>query len=127
MKLKRGVPWDKGDIDKYVTKFEQTAREAGFNLDSVQTIDSFTNGIPQKLYKAAVQYDSPQTFEQWKRALLYRQQQYIQMKAKEALNKHEVSPGGGTHANNWQAPRGNWQPRNLPRYHDPNAMDTSAD
>ena len=68
-KLKLGIPWEKGNIDKYVTEFEQTAREAGFNLDSLQTIDSFTDGIPKKLYEAAFQYDSPQTFEQWKREI----------------------------------------------------------
>jgi hypothetical protein len=49
------------------------------------------------------------------------------MKAQENLNRHK--PGrNNTRSNNSNFfPRNNWQPRNLPRANDPNAMDTSAD
>jgi hypothetical protein len=39
------------DIDSYVSRFERLARQAGYHYDNVQTLDKFTEGLPDKLYK----------------------------------------------------------------------------
>ena len=45
--LKKGIKMKDGDIDTYVTTFEQLARKAGYPLDSDLTLDFFTNGLPR--------------------------------------------------------------------------------
>ena len=48
-----------GDIDVYVTTFEQLARKAGYLLDSDLTLDFFTDGLPRELYEKVYQFDMP--------------------------------------------------------------------
>ena len=48
--LKRGIKMKDGDIDAYVANFEQLAWKAGYCLDTPQTIDIFTDELPQELY-----------------------------------------------------------------------------
>jgi hypothetical protein len=43
--LKKGLKWT-GDVDMYVTKFEQLVRAAGYEIDANLTIDIFTTGLP---------------------------------------------------------------------------------
>ena len=59
-----------GDIDVYVTTFEQLARKAGYPLDSDLTLDFFTDGLPHELYEKVYQFDMPQNYEEWKRATM---------------------------------------------------------
>ena len=58
-----------GDLDTYITEFETLARQAGYRLSSVQTIDLFTDGLPRPLFEKVFQMDDPQTFEEWKDAV----------------------------------------------------------
>src|SRR5260370_31329276 len=116
-----------GDIDAYVANFKQLARKASYQLDTPQTIDLFTDGLPKDLYEKVYQFDEPQNYEEWKNATMRWQEQYIHMKAKLDLhrpqNTNQRSPlMRGT----WPPARGGWMPsRNIvPRYpRDPNAMD----
>ena len=112
-----------GDIDAYVANFEQLARKAGYRLDTLQTIDIFTDGLPQELYAKVYQFDEPRNYKEWKNATIRRQEQYIHMKAK--LDLHHPK----NQLPRFPQQRGGWTPtRNLvPRFRDPNAMDTSAD
>ena len=71
-----------GDIDSYVANFEQLAWKAGYWLDTPQTIDLFTNGLPQELYKKVYQFDEPHNYKEWKNTTMHCQEQYIHMKAK---------------------------------------------
>ena len=114
-----------GDIDAYVTTFEQLARKAGYPLDSDLTLDFFTDGLPRELYEKVYQFDMPCNYEEWKRATMRRQEQYIHMRGR--INQHRgaaltrTTPfrGGGA---------GWFPPRNLNRFsHHPDTMDTSAD
>ena len=64
--LKQGIKMKDGDIDMYVANFEQLARKAGYCLDTLQTIDIFTDGLPQELYAKVYQFDEPRNYEEWK-------------------------------------------------------------
>ena len=48
-----------GDIDAYVANFEQLAQKAGYRLNTPQTIDLFTDGLPKDLYEKVYQFDEP--------------------------------------------------------------------
>ena len=68
--LKRGIKMKDGDIDMYVANFEQLARKAGYRLDTPQTIDIFTDGLPQELYAKVYQFDEPRNYEEWKNTMI---------------------------------------------------------
>ncbi len=112
--LRKGIKMREGDIDAYVAQFEELARMAGYHLDKPQTIDTFTAGLPLNLYLKTFELDQPRTYQQWREAVVKRQQQYIHARA------HMDA-----HKNNNPKPRiGGWAPRGqLPH---PDAMDTSA-
>ena len=59
-----------GDIDAYVANFEQLTRKAGYHLDTPQTIDIFTDGLPQELYAKVYQFDKLRNYEEWKNATI---------------------------------------------------------
>ena len=59
-----------GDIDTYVANFEQLARKAGYRLDTPQTINIFTDGLPQELYAKVYQFDELRNYEEWKNATI---------------------------------------------------------
>ena len=124
--LKKGIKMKDGDIDAYVTTFEQLARKAGYPLDSDLTLDFFTDGLPRELYEKVYQFDMPRDYEEWKRATMHRQEQYIHMKGR--INQHRgaiptrATPFRGGGGANW------FPPCNLNRFtRHPDAMDTSAD
>ena len=62
--LKRGLKMKDGDLDTYITEFETLARQAGYRLSFIQTIDLFTDGLPRPLFEKVFQLDDPQTFEE---------------------------------------------------------------
>src|SRR5260370_25288907 len=118
-----------GDIDSYVAHLKQLARKAGYQLDTLQTVNLFTDGLPKDLYEKVYQFDEPQNYEEWKNATMRWQEQYIHMKAKLDLHRPQnmnsrPPPAKGT----WAPTRGRWMPscNIMPQYpRDPNAMDTS--
>jgi len=112
--LRRGIKMKEGDIDAYVAQFEELAQMAGYRLDEPQTIDTFTAGLPLNLYLKTFELDQPRTYQQWREAVVKRQQQYIHARARMEAHK-----------NSNPKPRiGGWAPRGqLPH---PDAMDTSA-
>ena len=58
--LKKGLKWT-GDVDAYVTKFEQLVRAAGYEIDGDLTIDMFTSPLLRALYEKIFQDDHPVT------------------------------------------------------------------
>ncbi len=102
------------DINAYIVKIEELIRLAEYRFNVPQTIEMFMDGLPTGLYQKVLELDRPTTYEQWKQAVINRQQDYIHIKA--WLKAHR----GGT-----AAPRQRgWMPRQMTP--DPNAMDTSA-
>ncbi|KAH9013476.1 hypothetical protein EDB85DRAFT_2158170 [Lactarius pseudohatsudake] len=127
--LKKGIKMRDGDIDAYVTLFENLTRQAGYRPDSSLTLDFFTNGLPKELFEKCYQWDSPRTYEDWKRSVLHRQEQWIHMKARQQA--FSSNPGTPSRRNSgpppppYQGRSGGWMPPRGPPP-DPNAMDTSA-
>jgi hypothetical protein len=117
--LKKGFKMTNEDIDGYIARFELLTRQARYHLDSPQTLDLFTSGLPRTLYVKIYEMDNPQTYVQWKDRALERQRQWIHIKSQ--LNNFRTTPAPRTQ-NNW-GPRYNSVPRFNSR--DPNAMDTS--
>jgi hypothetical protein len=58
------------DVDGYIANFERLVRTAGYNLDDVQTLDYFTDGMRHNLFKECYQNDDPVTYDDWKTSLL---------------------------------------------------------
>src|SRR6266702_1192278 len=108
--LHAGVKMKGEDIDAYIVEIEELIRLAEYQFDVPQTIETFTDGLPTRLYQKVLELDRPTTYDQWKQAAINRQQDYIHMKAR--LKAHQ---GGVTtpRQQGWMLP-------------DPNAMDTSA-
>ena len=89
-------------------------------MDNLQTLDLFTQGLPDALYTKIYELDDPQDYEQWKQCALDRQRQFIHVKAR--LNCYKQNPIPRT-SSNWGPRPNSGQPRFNIR--DPNTMDTS--
>src|SRR5882757_4375316 len=124
-RLKTGFKMEKGNVDAYLSTFETLARKAGYDLNSLQSINDLTDGLPCELYRTCFQLSNPRGFKQWKWAILFHQQQWLHMNAKTNLNKFKTPTTRGSLGGQ----SNNWFPRNLPRRPDrpdPNTMDTST-
>src|SRR6202453_4618719 len=113
--LRRGFKMEGGDLDAYISKFEQTIRHAGLNHDDPLVLDKFTDGLPVKMYEDIYTHKQPRTYEQWRQEAIQQQKAFVHLKAR--LNSWRTTPA--------PAPRPvvNNQWRGAPR--DYNAMDTS--
>ena len=52
--LRRGFKMEGSDLDAYISKFEQTVRHAGLNVNDPLVLDKFTDGIPQRCTKTSI-------------------------------------------------------------------------
>ena len=112
--LRRGFKMEGSDLDAYISKFEQTVRHAGLNLDDPLVLDKFTDGLPTKMYEDMYTHKQPRTYEQWRHEAINQQKAFVHLKAR--LNSWRTTPTPAARPvfNQW---------RGAPR--DPNAMDTS--
>ena len=113
--LRKGFKMEGGDLDAYISKFEQTVRHAGLNHDDPLVLDKFTDGLPVKMYEDIYTHKQPRTYEQWRQEAIQQQKAFVHLRAR--LNSWRTTPT--------PAPRPifNNQWRGAPR--DSNAMDTS--
>ncbi len=75
--LKKGLKMKGEDINAYVVEFKELIQMAGYWFDVPQTVETFTDGLPTGLYQKTFKFDQPATYEQWKNAVIWRQQQYL--------------------------------------------------
>src|SRR6266404_6039836 len=54
-----------GDIDGFIAKFEQLARDANYTLDEPTVLDKFIKGLPLKLAEGCLNQDNPETWQEW--------------------------------------------------------------
>ena len=113
--LRRGFKMEGGDLDAYISKFEQTVRHAGLNHDDPLVLDKFTDGLPVKMYEDIYTHKQPRTYEQWRHEAINQQKAFVHLKAR--LNSWRTTPTPTPR------PVFNNQWRGAPR--DNNAMDTS--
>jgi hypothetical protein len=57
-------------------------RTAGYDLDDLQTLDYFTDGMCHNLFKECYQNDDPLTYDDWKTSLLERVRQQVHLEAR---------------------------------------------
>ena len=112
--LRKGIKMKGKDIDSYIAEFEEAVRMAKYRFDIPQTIETFTEGLPTRLYQKILELNQPHSYEQWKQAAINQQQVYMHMKARLRVHRGGNAP---------TQPRG-WAPTQ--QLSNPNAMDTSA-
>jgi len=88
--LRKGIRMERGDIDAYVAKFEQLVRYAGYNIDQPMVLDLCANGLPNKLQETIYLHDNPVDYEDWKRAAIKRQGQYLHLRNK--IDQYKIQP-----------------------------------
>ena len=49
--LRQGFKMERGELDAYISKFEQVVRHAGFDVNDPMVLDKFTDGLPHKMYE----------------------------------------------------------------------------
>jgi hypothetical protein len=76
------ISMEHGDLDGYISKFEQLARLAGYDLNSSLVLDRFRSKLIPGLYTTIVNGpDEPVTWTNWVRAAQKYQQKYLLVQA----------------------------------------------
>ncbi len=68
------------DLDGFIAQFATTAKKAGYDLNSEATLDIFQRALPFKLVANCIKFDHPVTWNDWTRAAVTHQQEYIFLK-----------------------------------------------
>jgi hypothetical protein len=90
--LKRGLCMNGLDVDGYVATFERLVRTASYDLDDLQTLDYFTDGMCHNLFKECYQNDDFLTYDDWKASLLERVRQQVHLEARRPQLSHRRTP-----------------------------------
>ena len=69
-----------GDLDAYIAEYEVLVEMAGYDPNSQLTLKIFTDSLPTKLYKDALQLDRPHNYAEWKEATLVCHAEWIHFK-----------------------------------------------
>jgi hypothetical protein len=116
--LAKGLQLDKGDLDKFITEFEQLVRHAGYDINQDLVLRIFTSALLNTMYEYIPRtLPQPTTYEQWRSAAIDQQRVYVHMRNRADRFKTKKLPPTTT----WRPFNSQW--RNPQR--DPNAMDTS--
>ena len=83
---------DPQNPDGYIAQFKELTHHAGYNINDPLTLGLFTKGLPHQIYQKIYQFDSPTTFEQWREAVLKRQEHWFHMEAQKNLDKFKSNP-----------------------------------
>ena len=72
------------DIDEYITKFAELARQALYHEDDPAVLEKFKSGLPLELLEPCMHHDDPRTWEAWTRSTRARQAILTSLKAHQA-------------------------------------------
>ncbi len=100
----------KDNLNDFISKFQNLANKAGYDLDQRVTLDLFQNGLPNNLIWNCIKFDHPYNWASWTDSTRQQHEEYIQLS--NWLKGNKVM--GGT--------REQWT-NALTRCQDPNAMD----
>jgi len=100
----------KDNLDDFISRFQNLANKAGYDLNQRVTLDLFQNGLPNNLVWNCVKFDHPYDWNSWTNSARQQHEEYIQLSNR--LKGNKVM--GGT--------REQWT-NALTRRRDPNAMD----
>jgi hypothetical protein len=112
--LRKGFKMERGDIDGYISKFEQTVRLAGLDINEQMVVDKFTDGLPNDMYATLYEQNpAPITYEQWRHGAVQQQKKWVHIRGR--LSTFRTSaPVARPQNNNWMGYQNH-----------PQAMDTS--
>jgi hypothetical protein len=113
------ISMERGDLDGYVSKFEQLARLAGYDLNSSLVLDQFGSKLIPGLYTAIINGpDKPVTWTDWVCAAQKYQQKYLLVQANlgDQRSKDPVKGRKNHSKEQWQQALG-------PKSKDPNTME----
>ena len=114
--LKAGIKMEKGDLDGFISKFEQLTRHAGLRVNEPMVLDKFTSGLPNTMYRELYgRQHPPVTYEEWRQEAIQHHKKWTHFQGR--LDAHRTKPNPRPTNNNWRGA--------LKIPHDPNAMDTS--
>ncbi len=102
----------KDNLDNFISRFQNLANKAGYDLDQRVTLDLFQNGLPNNIVWNCVKFDHPYNWATWTDSARTQHEEYIQLSNR--LKGNKVM--GGT--------REQWT-NALTHRQDPNAMDLS--
>jgi hypothetical protein len=68
------------NMDGYIARFERLTRQAGYPFDSAQTLDYFTEGLNNELYRKIYEGNDPLNYQDWKKCALEHQRQWLHIK-----------------------------------------------
>ena len=84
----------KGDhgLDDYISTFERLARLGGYNLADKAVIDMFVDGLPNSLAINVAKFNTPRSFDEWKRGAVEHHTTYLWIKSRFHNKKSETRP-----------------------------------
>ena len=84
----------KGDhgLDDYISTFERLARLGGYNLADKAVIDMFVNGLPNSLAINVARFNTPRSFNDWKRGAVEHHTTYMWIKSRFHKGRSEARP-----------------------------------
>lgn len=78
-----GIKMEGGDLDAYITKFEQLVHHMGLNIMEETVLDKFTDGLPNTMYKAIfTQQNAPKAYDWWHEAAIVHQKKWVHLKGR---------------------------------------------
>ena len=126
-----------GNVDRYIAEFKELARRGGYGFDEPANLLLFARGLPKRLAENCIEYEDPETFEEWVKAAQKQQQKWLDKHPRKDRNRNVFGSSGSqppiyptkgrkrqnqgnAEGQSWRAPTRQSAPR------DPNVMDTSA-
>lgn len=71
----------KGNLDQYIADFERLAHRGGLNVDEPSILRLFVQGLPSWLVNSCIEFELPETFEQWAKAAQRRQKIWFKIQS----------------------------------------------
>jgi hypothetical protein len=102
----RQLKMEKGNVDDFIATFQMLAQRAGVNPNDPSTLRLFARGLPSKLCDACIDYESPESFEQWVNAARRQHRNWL---CKKTIRGDEIS---GRPAQNNNRPGFIWRVNN---------------
>jgi len=82
----------KDNLDDFISKFQNLARKAEYNLDQGVTLDLFQNGLPNNLVWNCIKFNHPYDWASWTKLTHQQYEEYIQLSNQLKLG-HQVMGG----------------------------------
>jgi len=69
----------KDNLDDFISRFQNLANKAGYDLDQRVTLNLFQNGLPNNLVWNCIKFDHPYNWATWTDSARQQHEEYIQL------------------------------------------------